>query len=156
MDWRSCARTTIARLLLATQYHELYYLLEGLLWTYPNTSDEPLRDGIRVVLMNYLWGDKGLFAALGTADEWIGIDQGPSAPKSRGMLGILCGIRDVLGPAAGLDQLIDRGLNGLCPVPLDRKDLEPVDYAFTALSLAEYLAPHVNVMGQRETGAQSK
>jgi len=76
-------------------------------------------------------------------------------PKSRGMLSILCGIRAAIGRSADLDQLINRRLAALC-LEAQSADtitavppLEPIDYAFTALSLVEYLAPQANALGDR-------
>jgi len=121
-EWREDGRALFRphdannpRLLVATQFHDLYYMLEGMLWVFHNTNDEGLRDRIRVVWMNYLWGDRGLFAEVGEGDCWMEVARGPSAPKSRGILGVLCGIREAIGPASGLDRVIENGLRALCP-----------------------------------------
>ncbi len=154
-DWRDDGRvpfhphdTYQMTYLMATQFHDLYYMLEALLWTYNNTPDEKLRDQIRTLFLNYLWSEKGLFADMDAGADWILAERGPAASKARGMPGILCGIRAVLGRAEGLDDVIDRSLGALCPMP-DDQALEPVDYAFVALSLVEALDPHANVMGDR-------
>lgn len=161
-DWKPDGRAILrphdvrnARMLSATQFHDLYYLLEGILWVFNNTEDETLRDATRGVLTHYLQGEKGLLAEVAVSDPWTEVVRGESVPKSRGMLGILCGIRAAIGRSADLDQLIDRRLAALC---LDAQSadtiaavppLEPIDYAFAALSLVEYLAPQANALGDR-------
>jgi hypothetical protein len=158
-DWRDDGRAPFhphdvyqMTYLMATQFHNLYYMLEALLWMYNNTADEELQGAIRTVLLNYVWGDKGLFADMESGIDWVLAERGPAASKARGMPAILCGIRAALGRAEGLDSLIDRSLGALCPMP-DDQALEPIDYAFVALSLAEALDPHTNVMGDRGAAA---
>jgi hypothetical protein len=158
-DWRPDGRAPFhphdgyqMTYLMATQFHNLYYMLEALLWTYNNTPDQELRNDIRTVLLNYVWGDKGLFADMESGIDWVLAERGPAASKARGMPAILCGIRAALGRAEGLDALIDRSLAALCPMP-DDQALEPIDYAFVALSLAEALDPQLNVMGDRGAAA---
>ena len=138
----------------STAFHDLYYILEALLWVHGTSADESLRAEIRATLRKYLYGEWGLLTQLGetvwyppTAGRW-------AADKSNGMLGLLIEMREILGSERHLDRLIAGGTRALCaastrvrygvlvpPETESAEEVKIVSTAFAALSFAQCVRP---------------
>ena len=106
--------------LRATEVHDLYYMLEGLLWVARSTKDPVLSDAARMTLRNYILGRKGLLKELD--GSWFSPSGDPATvTKSCGMLAILIEARDMIGPDEQLDRTIDTATSLLC-APSTRED----------------------------------
>ncbi len=132
-----------------TDFHNVYYILEALLWVHVNSGDEVLREQIAGVLRSYLDAPRGLLRVSANQTWWRTPDE-RAKPKMRGMLGILCACREIVGPVSRLAEFIEAGRSAVCPAAGDTT-LTMIDFAFAGLSLAHYVAPETNVFG-RERG----
>ncbi len=82
--------------LRATEVHDIYYMLESVLFVARVTKDPVLLDAIRMTLRNYVLGERGLLKEL--AGDWFSPSADPATlAKSCGMLAILIEARDMIG-----------------------------------------------------------
>ncbi len=99
--------------LRATEVHDLYYMLEAILFVARSTKDPVLLDAARMTLRNYVLGEKGLLRELDGG--WFSGSTDPATlAKSCGMLAVLIEARDLIGPDTQLDRTIATATNLLC------------------------------------------
>jgi hypothetical protein len=138
--------------LRATEIHDIYYLLEGILFVSRATKNPVLLDAARLTLRNYILGERGLLSELDSG--WFSSASDPATlAKSCGMLAILVDARDLIGADPLLDKTIDAATGLLCS-PATREAYrvlaspyaKPGDPAitctsFAGLSFAEVIRP---------------
>ncbi|MBU2690388.1 MAG: hypothetical protein KJ970_05625, partial [Candidatus Eisenbacteria bacterium] len=133
-------------------FHNLYYIFEGLLCLYDVTEDVTLKEGIQKILGAYLYGSEGLFAKL-APQQWLPPTTEKGGTKSIGMLGLLMAMRRILGPEERLDRLLADGSYRLFNIetqkafgvllnPYTRRNWASlVPSSFAGLAAAEFLRP---------------
>lgn len=127
------------RVLGATEFHNSYYLLDGLLWVYHATGREALREQIRAALLEHLWGEEGVLDQL-RDPGWVLAAEGPGRAKAFGMVGVLSALGGVLGPVAGTEPFVQAGRERLCARIAGPADWTLPELAFGALALAQSLS----------------
>ncbi|MCA9729251.1 MAG: hypothetical protein KC729_16305, partial [Candidatus Eisenbacteria bacterium] len=141
----------------ASWFHNVYYVLEGLIAVAHVTDDASVQRAIADALRRYVHGPEGLAAFL-PADGWISVGSRRQQGKANGMLGLLVEIRALLGPDPTLDGWIAAGTQALCdPQECGRyavllppfqasADKAEVCTSFAGLSIAESLRPGILFM----------
>lgn len=134
-----------------TQFHDIYYVLDALLWVRSATKDRGLRDAIDQALRWYVSGREGLLATL--IESPNALESGvQDETKGNAMLGILSAIRGILSEPK-LDPILatlrqellapsNARRRGICAYPYDEYGRKAViATAFAGLSYAELAQP---------------
>lgn len=93
----------------ATDFHNLYYLLEGLLWVRRATRDEALRSELDRTLSNYVLGERGLLASLKSGGLPLPYDENRDLAKICGMVSVFFAIADLFPDEPRFEALLRDG-----------------------------------------------